>query len=213
MKNLILVLPLLLVAATSTAQMPASDCDGFRRKVSTLTDADTQFLTNYEYTTVTGLTQLPLFTPTDTTPRQEAERHIYMVEARILAFKRQQNGDIYLVLRDPYSGADSTLTAIIPNPECPDVSESSQWSRYRNAFQEVIWTYGEPDTTLRSVEQLWSPLTITGIPFYNEPHHDTEQAANNLELHPVLNVEFLRDTAVDEGSSLPLKMNLSQNDD
>jgi hypothetical protein len=213
MKTALLILLFLLMAAISTAQMPVAECDGFRRKVGILTDGDTPFLSDYDYTTITGLTQLPLFAPSDTTPRQEVERHLYMFEARILAFRRQPNGDIYLVLRDPYSLSDSTIAAIIPNPECTDVAQSTQSYRYKAAYEEVVWMYGDPDTTLRPVQQLYYPLTITGVPFYNMPQQDMVQAANRLEIHPILCIGVLRDTAVDEGGSVPLKMNLSRRED
>jgi hypothetical protein len=208
MKHPILILLFLLMAATSTAQMPVDNCDGFRRKVSTLTDADTLFLDDPpEHTTISKLTQLPFFDPFDTTSRQEAERHTYYFKSILVAVKRERNGDIYLVLRDPYT--DSTMLATIPDPECPDVHSTSFWQEYYWS-RDMLTTYnGEIDTTLTQIDFPY-PVSIIGIPFYNRVRGEAEQAMNNIEIHPVLRFNYFGDTAVDDGSSLPLKMNLSQ---
>jgi hypothetical protein len=108
----------------------------------------------------------------------------YRLEARIVKCKLEQpSGDFALVLQSP-SGA--TMRALVPDPA--SVDPSSMWLSDIAAVRKQIEDKLVPQ---RSFKLSDLKARITGVGFFNTPHHQVGRAPNNIELHPVLSVELL----------------------
>jgi hypothetical protein len=108
----------------------------------------------------------------------------YRLEARIVTCKLEHpSGDFALVLQSP-SGA--TMRALVPDPA--SVDPSSRWLSDIAAVRKQIADKLDPQ---RSFKESDLKVRITGVGFFNLPHHQRGGAPNAIELHPVLSVEFL----------------------
>jgi hypothetical protein len=132
-----------------------------------------------EKTTLGRLTRLSTKKSKDGNPRQPAEMKTYTIECRINKFLYEDDGDIHLVLED----SGQTMIGEIPFPYYKAADESGfkkKFIRVRRQFHGLTDT--DPGYSHRT-------FLVTGVGFVDFPHGQTGHADNNLELHPILNIE------------------------
>ena len=102
----------------------------------------------------------------------------------------EADGDIHLVI----GGLEDrrlSLIAEIPNPDCEGVCQSglgSVYVRVRAALDGAL-NSGRVSAECNDDVPL---IRVTGVGFFDRAHRQIGAAPNNLELHPVLSVEFPR---------------------
>jgi len=118
-------------------------------------------------------------------PRAPAERRVYRVQAELLGFKLEKDGDIHLVIAQPGNRAH-TMIAEIPDPRCmsgaPPVY-AEDVARTRLAF---VKAYGIPPATHFRIA--YRAITVVGPAFFDFLHRQDGLAPNGIEIHPVLSL-------------------------
>jgi hypothetical protein len=146
-------------------------------------------------TTVNSLINLTTPTPSTTMPRQPGlEDKTYTFTCSVTVKKAETDNDYHLVLSD----GTHTLIGEIPDPVC-SVAASSNFVPQYTAARNFVDTY-IGSGTYSSVHI--APVQIYGVAFVDPPHGQTGAAPNNLEIHPILKINFLGTTDV---NSLPPK--------
>lgn len=180
-RNLIIVVGALL-AVRALAAGPR--CGSERWPVKTLTDPGVLEvrLDQAVIRTVEQMRQLMAPRYDDANPRALAERTVFSVRARIMAFKLEADQDIHVVIA---GDSGQTMIAELPDPRCAAGSRvAEQLSSVRAAF---IRMFGRPTPRMR---RLRTPVrvTITGVGFFDKIHGQAGVAPNGVELHPVLSL-------------------------
>jgi len=70
----------------------------------------------------------------------------------------------------------------LPDPGCTPRASTSARKRMRIARSAVLAACGTPTSTFRRLD---GTATVTGVGFWDFPHHQTGVAPNAIELHPV----------------------------
>jgi hypothetical protein len=109
----------------------------------------------------------------------------YRVTARLLAARRMSDRDIHLVLADPVDRS-RRMIAELPDPGCRDVAQSLFRRSMAGARGAFVSACGLPPKNRYA--HLAGTATLDGVGFFDEPHHHRlpGEAANNVELHPLL---------------------------
>lgn len=110
------------------------------------------------------------------------ELSVYYVKATLLEYKREKDGDYYLVLKGRHG---QTMIAEIPSPDCVG-SNSPLKAGIKKARREFNARY----KVTRSFGHVHTPVTVTGVGFFDFDHGQTGAAPNAIELHPVLDIQF-----------------------
>jgi hypothetical protein len=174
------------VALSSVPGQAASSgsCGRERWSVKTGTDSDAGRvnLTAAYQTTISYLVSLPYprdipndgrVVPVETTKWQ--------VDATLVAYKLEHDSDYHLILND----GSRSMIAEIPEPVC--VGGSSPFSAaIAHARSQFDARFNPTDVFQRAS----LPVRVTGIGFFDFYHGQTGAAPNQVELHPVLDVEF-----------------------
>lgn len=114
------------------------------------------------------------------TPRQDVEKKVYRVTGTINKIKQYRDGDIHIRLDD---GNDNYIITEIPNPGCVYAASASMLNEWNQAIS-FVKANGFEDLEGKTV-------TITGVAFVDIDHHyKRKQAENNMELHPIIKIEF-----------------------
>ena len=109
----------------------------------------------------------------------------YKISATLTLYKQEADRDYHLVLEDDN---DHTMIAEIPDPAC--VAKDSP------ALELITKARQEFDSHFRVSSDKHAtkiPVTVTGIGFFDIVHGGSGQighAENNIELHPVLDIQF-----------------------
>jgi hypothetical protein len=137
--------------------------------------------------TVAELAALPRppFIPNDRRARP-VETTVYRVEAYLVGWSPQADGDIHLNLAD-LTPPHAMLIAEIPNPVCAGACNSGLSDYFRAARAEL-------DAILSAANPNDEPIvvSVTGVGFFDRNHGQTGAAPNYIELHPVLHLVRLR---------------------
>ena len=97
-------------------------------------------------------------------------------------YKVETDMDYHLVLRDD---AGKTMIAEIPIPSCVGTS-----SPFHDYIVNARAQFDARFTVTASWHYTNTPVIITGVGFFDVPHGQTGAAPTNIELHPVLDVQF-----------------------
>jgi hypothetical protein len=205
-----LFLLILFLAGTSAAQ----NCGGKERwgpKDGTDQQAPNIDLTNITPEAVTDLVtihqpQLPGDNKTRIVPD---ETHLYRVQARLAKWKHETDGDYHLVLTDdtlnytdesahpPVPPTGHSFIGEVPDTSCFSGSDGSFGSQtpfaggITSARQAIDQRFPNADQSGKWNDGADAPVEITGIGFFDRPHRQTGRAPNNIEIHPILSIQFL----------------------
>jgi uncharacterized membrane-anchored protein YhcB (DUF1043 family) len=141
-------------------------------------------------TTVKALTSLPL--PGDSSDPKYQDRRInpveftiYSVEADAIKCKEEISGDYHLVLKDE---SGETMIVAAPNPDPAFVSSSSRWAKEIEVVHNKIKDKLDPTGTFKDTHLR---VRVTGVGFFEFTHGATGEAKNGVQLHPLIDIEFL----------------------
>lgn len=105
----------------------------------------------------------------------------FQVKATLTEFKKEADEDYHLVL---VSGSN-TMIAEIPDPSCASGSPFLGGIKIaRSQFDAQFSASG----TMKHVNV---SVTVTGVAFFDFIHGQTGVAPNGIEIHPVLDIQFL----------------------
>jgi hypothetical protein len=118
--------------------------------------------------------------------RLPQEKQVYIVDALLIGFKREADGDLHLVLADPVDRA-KTMIAEIPSTACAAREYAQQFKQAAGAVT-AIHSAGP------AYRRLPKPVrvSVTGVLFFDFIHGQTGVAPNGVELHPVLSLNPVR---------------------
>lgn len=110
------------------------------------------------------------------------ETTVYVVPATLVKYKRMHDGDYHVVI----AGEDgSTMITEIPDParvgaSCPFRDRIVKARADFDARYNATMTWQSPNV----------PVVVTGVGFFDFPHGQIGAAPNQIELHPVLDIQF-----------------------
>ncbi len=172
-------------AVLASAYSTTGSCGVERWSVKTGTDADAGLI-NLQSTTSTTIASLTGLTAPSTLPAnnriQPTETTVFQLHTTLDEFKLEADSDYHLVL-DDQSG--HTMIAEIPDPACVGAG-SPLLSGIQKARNEFDAKYS-PTGTFQTVN---TPVTVTGVGFFDYLHGQTGVAPNGIELHAVLDIQF-----------------------
>ncbi len=126
-----------------------------------------------------------------------AEETMWQLNATLTGYKLESDGDYHLVIAD---GQGNTMIAEIPNPSdlAPGSFFAQQIATARQAFdnQFGITQATAAVTAAATVQagamlvQAATPVTLTGLGFFDFAHGQDGVAPNAIELHPVTSIMF-----------------------
>ena len=178
-------------------------CGGVERwAVKVLTDAAAAQV-NYtpKLTTLDSLIHIPTNSST-TAPRMAGiEFQSYVFQCNITIKKNEDDNDYHLVLK---SGT-ATMVGEVPDPVCSAAASSAHVNEFidaRNWVNTHIGTGAVANVNL-------APVNITGVSFVDVYHGQTGAAPNNMEIHPILNIQFSALTGIDDGNTPAFKVSVN----
>jgi hypothetical protein len=165
-------------------------CGVERWSIKTGTDpnAMTIDLNNPTKTTIADMTSWQEPTKKELHSKYEKSRLVqemkaYTLDAKIVAYKKEEDSDYHIVLRE--IDGNRTMIAEIPSPDC--VGSNSPFlsgiNKTRKLFDENLKATNRFKTSSISV-------TITGVGFFDFKHKQRGLAPNGIELHPLLDITF-----------------------
>ena len=172
-------------------------CGGVERwDVKVLTDASAS-LVNYtpKPTTIDSLINIPT-NPDPNAPRvQGTEFQSYKINCKITIKKNESDNDYHLVLKD----GTETIIGEVPDPVCAAASTSAHVDDFIAARNWVNTHIGiDPNYNVNL-----APVYITGVAFVDVPHGQTGAAPNQMEIHPILNIQFSSSAGITDTKNAP----------
>jgi hypothetical protein len=167
-------------------------CGGVERwDVKVLTDAAASQV-NYtpKFTTIDSLIHIPT-SPNQNAPRMQGiEFQSYRITCNITIKKNESDNDYHLVIKD----GNETMIGEVPDPVCAVASTSAHVDEFiaaRNWVNTHIGTDPVSNVNIPSVD-------ITGVSFVDVPHGQTGAAPNQMEIHPILNIQFTSNAGIND---------------
>ncbi len=116
------------------------------------------------------------------------ETETFVVRARLVEFKEENDRDFHLILADLNDPA-LTMIVEIPSSACSGACASPQAAEFEAARAAFVAREGTPAPRFERVpgNQI---VVVTGVGFFDFLHGQTGAAANGIELHPVLSIRF-----------------------
>ena len=175
----------------------ASACGIERWAVKVLTDSDhTKIGTRALSKTVSNLRGEPAPSQVQVRAADDSrfapvETHVVIVNAVLLRYRFETDGDFHLVIADP-DNLQRTMIAEIPDPGC--LSSNQRFAAAaRDMRARLVNRFGSPrGHVVRLVPP--TPIRIRGVPFFDIKHSRPQDgvAPNLIEIHPVLGVDLGR---------------------
>lgn len=135
------------------------------------------------------LTPKPAPKQLDSGKRAPTEKQKVQVNALLLGYSREADGDYHLILMDTKDS--STMIAELPNAGHPAlVNRPDLAALYNKARMYIDSSFGAPSTQTKFFAQE-TILQITGILFFDKAGHGLGHAKNSAEIHPILEVKVL----------------------
>lgn len=120
------------------------------------------------------------------------------MNAELLGFKLESDGDIHLVIAQPGNRAD-TMIAEIPDPNCMDAAPAAYVHDGESGLA-FVKAYGIPP--VREFRIAYRPIMLTGPAFFDFPHGQDGLAPTGIEIHPVLAVNASGATTLSPSTNL-----------
>lgn len=121
--------------------------------------------------------------------RYDAETQAYALQVRLVAWKREADQDLHIVVADP-ANASETMIVEPPSPLCPAMRASGYAAQPAAVRTALVRCFGQPPTTHFAAFPPHTLAVVEGIAFFDVLHHQDGAARNGIELHPLLNLHF-----------------------
>jgi len=164
-------------------------CGGEERwSVKTLSDPGGAYLQHPpEPATIGELSSLPSeYQPHGS--RQKGETRIVEIDAFVVGFKLEADGDYHVVISD----GRQTMVIELPDPRCVQSKQYQPTLAYaRRSFLAILPNGVKVEPAFKKLV-LKSPLRVkvTGVVFFDRIHGQNGVAKNGVELHPVLLIDL-----------------------
>lgn len=154
--------------------------EGVRRDVKiAIDDAADQIDISPIDISVSEIGELEVGEVTRKSPRQDIEKKVFRITAKVHKISKHRDGDWKVKLTD---GDDLFINCESPNPGCEFVAESYFKASFLNVRE---WIENEKDKLVGKT------VTITGVGFVDIDHKYPRNAAiNEMELHPILSIQY-----------------------
>ncbi len=127
--------------------------------------------------------------PSSTMPRYAGvEDKTYNVTCNITIKKVETDNDYHLVLSD----GTHTMIGEIPDPSCSAAGSSAYVNDYIAARNFIDAHIASGNVNNVNIPQ----VIVYGVAFVDPPHGQTGAAPNNLEIHPILKIQFVGTTGI-----------------
>ncbi|HTA60940.1 MAG TPA: T9SS type A sorting domain-containing protein [Bacteroidia bacterium] len=154
--------------------------------------------------TVNSMVNIVTPTPSTSMPRYAGvEDKCYTFTCNVTVKKAETDNDYHLVLSD----GTHTLIGEIPDPVCSAAASSNYVPQYTAARNFVDTYIGSGSYSSVHI----APVQIYGVAFVDPPHGQTGAAPNNLEIHPILKINFIPTTGIDAVPEKQLDVTLFPN--
>ena len=170
-----------------SSTLAAQRCGVERWSIKTGTDSDATSvdLDNPQASSVSELVAIDPPVPIPPYRFAPTEDTVFVVNATLTAYKLEAgDSDYHLVLEDD---AGNTMIGEIPFPDC--VGDGSPFTlliaNARAEFDAVL-------TATTSFTNVNIPVQIAGVGFFDFAHGQRGAAPNYIELHPVLDINFMQ---------------------
>jgi hypothetical protein len=110
------------------------------------------------------------------------ELRTWQLNATLVQFKQESDGDVHLVLKD---SAGRAMIAEIPYIGC--VPTASRWRTAIASARSAMTHAYAVSTSWRYVRR---SVTVRGLGMFDPPHGQTGASKNGIELHPVIGIAF-----------------------
>jgi hypothetical protein len=110
------------------------------------------------------------------------ETNQYRLSGTLTKYKLETDSDYHLVIVD---SSGRTLVIEIPSPNCVGAG-----SPFGPGISNARKQFNARFTATTSFKTTSTPVTVTGIGFWDFLHGQTGMAPNGIEVHPVLNITF-----------------------
>ncbi|MFL6276300.1 MAG: BACON domain-containing protein [Blastocatellia bacterium] len=110
------------------------------------------------------------------------EMTAWTVEATLTLYKKEDDSDYHLVLQD---AAGNTLVSEIPCPGCV-----GSGCPFASMISNARVTFDARLTATGSFQTANLPVRVTGVGMFDFPHGQTGAAPNQIELHPIIDIDF-----------------------
>jgi hypothetical protein len=167
-----------------SADTTETECGVERWNVKTLTDPDTSSIVwTPVASTIAEQNGFAEISVDVNTPRQDFEKKVVTIQCNIVAYKKEDDSDIHLVLLD---AQNDSMIGEIPSIYCNEVAGSPYASEFQTASQWITDNLGKPSTDFKYSN---AQVTITGVQFQDFEHEEVGHAKNYREIHPVLKIQ------------------------
>lgn len=180
-----LFLALLTTTLLIVSNLASAKCGVYRWSIKTGSDQDVSKI-DFAHTQIAGIENLTALIAPINLPQSNrispTETEVFQIQATLLEINQTDDSDYHLLI------ADSTghkMIAEIPDPQC--VSNNSPIKAQIQTARAYI---DQKIQVTHQVQKVNIPVTVAGIGFFDMPHAQGA-AANGIELHPVLNINFL----------------------
>lgn len=193
-------------AKHSTEEIEANQCGGTERWSEKVLVDSLESTINFTpiTTTINYLVNIVTPAPSTTMPRYAGvEDKTYKVVCNVTLKKNETDNDYHLVLSD----GTNTMIGEIPDPTCSAAATSAFTTQYLNARNFVDTYIGSGTVSTVTI----APVEVYGVAFVDPPHGQTGKAPNNLEIHPILSIQFAGTTGVNVVHDKVLEVTVSPN--
>ena len=171
-------------APSSSTDFTGVECGVERWNVKTLLDSDASSISWTPVASTVaqqnGYTEVSVG---ENTPRLDFEKQVVSIQCTIMAYKKEGDSDIHLVLLD---AQNDSMIGEIPSIYCSEVGASPYASEFSAASHWVTNNLGKPSTSFKYSN---ISVTITGVQFQDFEHEEVGHAKNYREIHPVIKIE------------------------
>jgi len=127
----------------------------------------------------------------DTTRYAPYETQVYTIRAVLLDWKLESDHDYHIVVGEVGNPAD-TMIVEPPDQLCNAACASNFGAKYAAVRSKLTSCFNaQPPGSVSPFPTSGVVVDITGVPYFDPLHGQTGVAPNGIELHPVLNIDFV----------------------
>ena len=169
-------------------------CGVQRWHIKTLDDGDEHLINwNPVVDSVTDLAAIPVPSGyqqyNDTTRYAPTETQVYTVRAVLVGWKTESDNDFHIVISDP-NNPSATMIVEPPDSACSMACDSGFGPIFDAVRTKLTNCFGQPTGSFTNFSQT-IVADFTGVPLFDALHGQTGVAPNGIELHPLLDVNFV----------------------
>ena len=129
----------------------------------------------------------------DTTRYAPWETESVTVRATLVGWKTETDHDYHMVIADLNNPSD-TMIIEPPDPTCSSACDGGFANYFQATRTKLVNCFGSPPSSFGNLPA-GIVVDVTGVPEFDALHGQTGVAPNGIEIHPVLNINFVSGTS------------------